>query len=104
MCGTGNYIARLDLFFNDEFSAKERRSFLTEREKILMEALADLSSKQREILLMKFFYKLKSRQIAEILNVTPGNVDNVSAKAYKKLREILTTKYNFQKQSNGTIR
>ncbi len=102
--GTGNYIACIDLLFDDEFSEKERRPFYTEREKVLMEALKDLSPKQREILIMKFFHKLKSRQIAEILNVTPGNVDNDSAKAYKKLREILITKYNFQRQSNGTVR
>ncbi len=102
--GTSDYIDCFDVFFNDEFSENERQAFLNERENDLIEALANLSEKQREILLMKFFHKLKSKQIAEKLNVTPGNIDNDSVKAYKELREILMTKSNFKKQINGANR
>lgn len=102
--GAGDYIDCLDLLLETPSDTNERFAFFSEREKDLMEALTNLPQKQREILIMKFFYKLKSKQIAEILNVTPGNVDNDSAKAYKKLRKILISKSSFQNQPNGIDR
>lgn len=93
-----DYSKWFELFFDDEFLEKERQNFVDDREQCLIEALATLPNKQRDILCMKFFKKLKSKEIAEILRVTPGNVDNESAKAYKALREILKLKFNFKKQ------
>ena len=43
--------------------------------------------------------KLKSKEISEKLNVSPGNIDNDSTKAYKELRNILKLKSSFQKQN-----
>ncbi|MFN2438245.1 MAG: sigma-70 family RNA polymerase sigma factor [Chitinophagaceae bacterium] len=83
----------LDLFFEDDFLEKERHELFNEREIDLLEALKTLPKKQRDILVMKFFEKLKSKQIAEKLDVTAGNVDNDSTKAYKELRRILKSKY-----------
>ena len=95
----GDYAKCFDLFFEDDFLENERHELLNERESDLMEALARLPEKQRDILLMKFFEKLKSKEIAEKLHVTPGNIDNDSTKAYKELRSILQSKSSFQKQN-----
>ena len=95
--GSVDYAKCFDLFFEDELLEHERHELLNERESDLMEALAELPEKQRHILLMKFFEKLKSKQIAEKLNVTPGNIDNDSTKAYKELRNLLQFKIQFSK-------
>ena len=97
--GSGDYFKCFDLLFEDDLLELERHELLNERECDLMEALKELPEKQRNILIMKFFEKLRSKQIAERLNVTPGNVDNDSAKAYKELRNILKSKSSFQKQN-----
>jgi RNA polymerase sigma-70 factor (ECF subfamily) len=87
-----------DLFIEQELIENEHQQLLNDRESDLMEALAQLPKKHRDILVMKFFDKLKSKQIAEKLHVTPGNIDNESTKAYKELRAILYSKSTFQKQ------
>lgn len=93
-----DYVRCLDLFFEDAFLEHELHELLNEREIDLMEALGTLPEKQRHILVMKFFEKLRSKQIAERLNITPGNVDNDSTKAYRELRTMLQLKSSFQKQ------
>ncbi len=90
------YIECLELFFLDEALENERQQLLNEKENDLAKALTQLTKKQRDILLMKFFEKLKSKEIAEKLHVSSGNVDNDAAKAYKELRNILKSKYSFQ--------
>jgi RNA polymerase sigma-70 factor (ECF subfamily) len=74
---------------------KENQAFLDERENDLMLALHQLPKKYRQVLILKFFNELSSKQIANKLHVTQGHVDNISAKAYIKLRKILKTKYRF---------
>ena len=96
--GSGDQAQYVDLFFEKEFLENETQQLLNERERDLMEALAQLPKKHRDILVMKFFNKLKSKQIAEKLHVTPGNIDNESTKAYKALRKILQSKSSFQNQ------
>jgi RNA polymerase sigma factor (sigma-70 family) len=96
--GINDYMKLLELFINDDFAEIEKQSILNEREVSLIEALSMLTEKQQQILLMKFFQKLRSKEIARILNVTAGNVDNESTKAYKELRSILKTKFDIQKE------
>ena len=96
--GSGDYAKCLDLFFEDDLLELERHELLNERENDLIDALAELPEKQRKILIMKFFEKLKSKQIAEKLNVSVGNVDNDSTKAYKELRNALQLKSSFKKE------
>lgn len=96
--GAGDYFKCFDLLFEDDSIEQERHELLNEKEIDLLVALKELPEKQRNILIMKFFEKLRSKQIAERLNVTPGNVDNDSTKAYKELRNILKSKSSFQKQ------
>lgn len=95
--GSGDYAKCFDLLFEDDLFEHERHELLNERENDLLEALTKLPEKRRDILLMKFFDKLRSKQIADKLHVTVGNVDNVSTKAYKELRHILKSKFSFQK-------
>lgn len=94
-----DYSKCLDLLFEDDLIEHERLELLDEKENDLMDALRKLPEKQRNILIMKFFERLKSKQIAEKLNITPGNVDNDSTKAYKELRNLLKLKSSFQKQN-----
>ncbi|MEO6729770.1 MAG: sigma factor-like helix-turn-helix DNA-binding protein [Ferruginibacter sp.] len=97
--GARHYIIWFELFFEDDFFEKERQELLDDKEHCLMTALAMLPKKHKDILIMKFFQKLKSREIATILNVTPGNIDNQSTKAYKELREILKSKFNLKNET-----
>ena len=92
--GFHHYIKWVELFFEDDFIDVDQQDFIDEKEHCLIEAMNLLSKKQHEILRMKFYQKLKSREIAKQLNVTAGNIDNESAKAYKELRQILRKKLN----------
>jgi len=92
------YLSALQLLISNEMLEKEKERLLTERENALMECLDLIPEKQKNILMMKFFMKLRSRQISEILKITPGTVDNESAKAYKQLRKRLGEKLQAQKQ------
>lgn len=96
--GSNIYLEQFDLFFEDETLEIEKHALLAEQESELMAALLQLPKKQRDILILKFFGKLKSKEIAKTLNVSVGNVDNDSTKAYKALRSILKHKFSFQSQ------
>ncbi|HKH63348.1 MAG TPA: sigma-70 family RNA polymerase sigma factor [Flavitalea sp.] len=96
--GANDYLKSLEMFFEEDLIKVGKHELLNERERDLLEALTRLPKKHRDILIMKFFGKLKSKQIAEKLNVTPGNIDNESTKAYKELRKILQSKSSFQTQ------
>ncbi len=98
-CKFEDYSNCLELLFEDCLQAKEQHSQLNERECALLEALRSLPKKQRTILMMKFFDGMRSKQIAEMLDVSPGNVDNEVAKAYKELRRLLQSKVNAKQQT-----
>lgn len=98
MYRTVEYAKSFDLFFQIDFLEHEKHELLDERESDLMEALRSLPEKQRHILIMRFFEKLKSKQIAEKFHITAGSVDNDSTRAYRELRNILASKSSFKKQ------
>ena len=87
------YLTLINLFIEDGSIIKEMGDLFDEREKTLLEALNELPEKRRQILIMAFFDKLRSKEIAGKLGVSAGNVDNEKTKAYKALREILKTKF-----------
>ena len=93
-----------DLFFELELLEHEKHELLNEKENDLMQALRTLPEKQRDILVMKFFEKLKSKQIAEKLHITAGSVDNDSTKAYRELRNILDQNPVSKNKTNGIDR
>jgi RNA polymerase sigma factor (sigma-70 family) len=84
--------------FEGYYPGEEQNQRLNEKEQELMAALVQLPPKLHTILMMKFFDKLKSKEIAAKMNVTAGNVDNDTAKAYKLLRSVLQSKSSFQKK------
>lgn len=90
------YLQSLALFLEDDLLSAERHHLLNEKELELMKALSHLPKKQQAILMMRYFEGLKSKQIAERLGVSAGNVDNDAAKAYKALRKILSAKHSFK--------
>ncbi|MBD0297109.1 MAG: sigma-70 family RNA polymerase sigma factor [Flavisolibacter sp.] len=94
-----DYAQCFELLFEDMVLENEKHKLLNERECTLLNALSGLPKKQRTILIMKFFDKLKSKQIAERLDVSVGNVDNDATKAYKELRRVLTSEFSSPKQS-----
>jgi RNA polymerase sigma factor (sigma-70 family) len=87
------YLTVIDLFIEDDGIVKETGNLFDEREKALLKALNELPQKRRQILLMAFYGKLRSKEIAGKLGVSAGNVDNEKAKAYKALRELLKSKF-----------
>ena len=56
----------------------------------LIKAISNLKAKEREVILLKYFNHLRSKQIAEKLHVTVGDIDNTTGKAYKHLRASFT--------------
>jgi RNA polymerase sigma factor (sigma-70 family) len=86
------------LFANDLLESESQKLF-DKKAKDLMEALLTrLPERQRDILFMRYFGKLRSRQIAEKLGISVRNVDTESARAYKALRNILNAKQHFKDQ------
>ncbi len=94
--GSIYYLKVMESAFEDDYFKNEKQEFLSRKEQDLMEALNTLQEKQRAILIMKFFNKMKSKEIADKLAVTVGDVDNNASKAYKELRRILKSKPGFQ--------
>ena len=94
--GKVDYAECFSDFVEDDFIQREKSELLNKRRSDLMNALDELPQKKRNIVVMKFFDHLKSKQIAERLHVTAGNVDNDATRAYKELRTILQSKFSFQ--------
>jgi RNA polymerase sigma factor (sigma-70 family) len=86
------YLTLIDLLIEDDSIIKEIGDVFDEREKALLKALNELPEKRRQILIMAFYDKLRSKEIGGKLGVSSGNVDNEKTKAYKALREILKSK------------
>lgn len=58
----------------------------------LVSALDKISEVQREVILLRFYFKLKYTEIAKILNCSKNTALSHFHKAKSKLREYLTTK------------
>ena len=90
-----------DKFFENDLLEIERQSLLNKQENDLLDAISKLSGKQREILMLKFFNKMRSSEIAEKLDISVGNVDNTSTKAYKELRRLMQEHTEVKINENG---
>ena len=62
---------------------------LSEASKNLMEAMAKLRDKERQILSMKFATELKHSEIAEILGISESHVGVTAHRAMTKLRKLM---------------
>lgn len=83
------YLRGLQFFAEDETLEAERQQLLNEKEIALLKAINTLPPRRREILLLKFFEKLRSKEVAARLHLSPGSVDNEVSKGLKELRRIL---------------
>ena len=52
-------------------------------------ALAELADREREVLALRFGGDLSSAEIAQLLDLTPANVQQITSRALRKLRGLL---------------
>jgi RNA polymerase sigma-70 factor (ECF subfamily) len=60
-----------------------------ERRRIILEKIDELGEPDSTIIIQKYYYGLSSKEIGEIVSLTPENVRVRSGRAIKKLRELL---------------
>ena len=58
-----------------------------EQNRMLLEALIKLPILSREVLVMQYFFEMPQREIAEILDLSPGNVRIIVHRAKKELKK-----------------
>jgi RNA polymerase sigma factor (sigma-70 family) len=90
------YAKEIEEVIIDDPPAKKQQETVEERERLVRSAIMHLSKTQVKIILLKFFNHMKSKQIAQALDVTVGNIDNHLSKAYKDLRNMLKDKLDFE--------
>ena len=61
----------------------------TFREEALRKSLNQLSFREREVLLERFYYQKRSAEIGKRLGLSPGNVRMIQKRALEKLRRII---------------
>ena len=59
------------------------------REETLRKSLEQLSDREREILLGRFYYQKSSTELGRQMNLSPGNVRMIQKRALEKLRMIM---------------
>ncbi|WP_428897637.1 RNA polymerase sigma-70 factor [Parelusimicrobium proximum] len=60
-----------------------------ELNKKLLNAMAELKSKERDILALKFYSGLNNREIASLTDISESNVGTIASRAINKLRVLL---------------
>ncbi len=71
-------------------SEAESRIMLEERKSQLAQAIRTLNEKERMVITLYYYEKLKYSEIAQVLSISESRVCQVHAKAVKKLREYLS--------------
>ena len=59
------------------------------REETLRKSLEQLSDREQEILLGRFYYQKSSTELGRQMNLSPGNVRMIQKRALEKLRMIM---------------
>ena len=79
---------------NEESSQKDPLFHIVveEAEQTLVELIRKLPYPQRDVIYLQYVNELKAKEIAEILELTPENVRQISRRAKAKLRELLEGK------------
>lgn len=65
------------------------RDYLKENERRIANALAKISKRQREIVVLKYFNDLSYSEIASIMSITPASAHNLLSKALQCLRVVI---------------
>ena len=73
-----------------EHEQPEAQVLKAENKKELLIALGKLSEREQEIIQLKYFGEMSNVEIAEMLNLTPGNVGIILHRAMGTLRKYLT--------------
>jgi RNA polymerase sigma-70 factor (sigma-E family) len=71
-----------------ELAHREREATVDDR-MLLRQALSRLPARQREVLLLRYWYDLSEAQIAARLGCAPGTVKSSAARALRSLRDML---------------
>lgn len=77
-----------------EFSAEElmvEQEFSKIKIKTLAQLLNELSTRQREVIYLKYYSALSTKEISEVMNISYQSVQNTLQKAFTKLRTHLET-------------
>jgi len=72
-----------------EYRQPEEVAVVNEQNRALIQAMARLKEKERQVLSMKFATDLRNNEIARILKVSDSNVGVIVHRAVQKLRRIL---------------
>ncbi|WP_299051633.1 SigE family RNA polymerase sigma factor [uncultured Nocardioides sp.] len=67
----------------------DRMALLTERRRTVVEALARLPRRQREVLVLRYYAEASESEIAEILDISRGAVKSHASRGAAKLRDLL---------------
>ena len=77
-----------------EFSAEElmvEQEFSKIKIKTLAQLLNELSTRQREVIYLKYYSALSTKEISEVMNISYQSVQNTLQKAFTKLRTHVET-------------
>jgi len=67
----------------------DRMALLTERRRTVVDALARLPRRQREVLVLRYYAEASESEIAEILGISRGAVKSHASRGSAKLRDLL---------------
>lgn len=73
-------------YFHETFSPLDE-ILQKEQNHILLKSLMKLPTLSREVIVMQYFFDLPQREIAEILDLSPGNVRIIVHRAKKELKK-----------------
>ncbi|MET7419841.1 sigma-70 family RNA polymerase sigma factor [Dactylosporangium sp. NPDC005555] len=70
--------------------AAEDEALLPEQDPAVLAALARLTVRQRQVVVLRYWSELSEREIAEVLRVSPGTVKSTASRALTILRDALS--------------
>ena len=63
-----------------------------EKQKLLYEALLHIEKRQREVITLNYFGKMKQKEISSLLKISPENVRILSHRAKQNIRKYMEDK------------
>lgn len=73
--------------------APEAIALATERQRMLWQAITELSEDDRIVLFLRHFLELPEREIAEVIGKAPGTVKSRLHRASERLRRVIEARY-----------
>jgi RNA polymerase sigma factor (sigma-70 family) len=69
--------------------AAEEQALLGEGDRRVLDALGELTVRQRQVMVLRYWSELSEQEIAEVLNVSRGTVKSTASRALTLLRSLL---------------